>query len=635
MNPQAGAIESFVADITKAVEAFSDQDPVPKEALNELSNSDPEMFFAAGIQVASTVPPTAGSRYLVLLLARDTSTVVNKRTARKRLSNWLLDPRASSLKEALAVAHSAADARVQLQAALEMALNKALQSQASVSTADRLLRILNVLAVVGSQSCWSSFEVELMAYPDKVVRSTAALLIGRSTRNVAWIARRLLDRDPRVQANAVETLWGLDAADAKAHFLMALKSKNNRVFANAALGLYRLGDSTIIPVLLEATLHPDPLFRVSALWAIGQSQDPRFLPALSHQLKTAEGKVRLALVGAISRIRHSEKSGVTGSALQIDISQAALQPDGKRHLVCAIWSRPAANLGGLKATEFLVSENGVTVEDYQVKLTAPTGSILTSFIAPWSESGGEPLELAVRDGLTQCVAMKRADELWSIDRYTAEPVASSAGDVNPPNESGVPPEAPGAAAQGKTVPAGVLEPDQLRKIIAQDVPRDRAAPNCIAAIIRQCKAICQRPGKRHVFVLLRDTAGLDLKQDNSSALLGSFTKDHAVAFHGIAFGAVGQWPLFRDFCISSTGGSFIETTEAGFVDDLVRAYASLSSKFEISYSLPASGESGVAQLVVKLEVASEHGRGQAEATIEMPSALNATASPIAVESPVA
>src|SRR6202007_2258532 len=113
----------------------------------------------------------------------------------------------------------------------------------------------------------------------------------------------------RVQASAVESLWGLEGAETKQYFLEALKSKNNRVFGNAALGLYRLGDPTSIRVLLEATQHPEPLFQLSALWAIGQTQDPRFLPALTLRFKTAQGKLRLSLAGAISRIRQQEQSG--------------------------------------------------------------------------------------------------------------------------------------------------------------------------------------------------------------------------------------------------------------------------------------------------------------------------------------
>jgi hypothetical protein len=300
VTKEPGAFDSFVAEISQAVGAFSEEDADSKQALDRLSSSHPPKFLAAGIQVAATAEPSAGSRYLVLLLAKD-----------KRLSNWLLDPKVCTLDEAAAVARAAADAGMQarIQASFEMALNTSLEGQASATNADRILRILNVLAVTGNQICWDPFQIELMAYPDKVVRSKAALLIGQSSRNVARIAHRLLDRDPRVQSNAVEALWCLDAAVAKPHLLEALKSKHNRVFANAALGLYRLGDPDIIAVLLEATQHTNPVFRVSALWAIGQTQDACFLPVLMEQFKAAEGKPRLALAGAIARIRQRDKRG--------------------------------------------------------------------------------------------------------------------------------------------------------------------------------------------------------------------------------------------------------------------------------------------------------------------------------------
>jgi len=300
MEKEPGLLESLVADLSKALEAFSEEDAESKQALDRLSIPDPQKFLVAGIRALATAKLSAGSRYLVTQLAKD-----------NRLSTWLMDSRMCTLEEAAAVARAADDAgiRAKLQASFERALNKALQGQASASNADRILRIMDVLAVTGNQSCWDSFQIELMAHPDKVVRSRAALLIGQSSGNVARIVHRLSDRDPRVQSNAVEALWGLDAAVARPHLLEALKSKNNRAFANAALGLYRLGDPDVIAVLLEATQHTDPLFRVSALWAIGQTQDPLFLPALAEQFKAAEGKPRLALAGAIARIRQREKSG--------------------------------------------------------------------------------------------------------------------------------------------------------------------------------------------------------------------------------------------------------------------------------------------------------------------------------------
>ncbi len=267
MNKSA-TFESFVADISKAVESYGDEEgSAASQMLNHLAGSDPAIFFAAAIHVVAGCAPSDGSRHLISILAKD-----------RRLSIGLLDPQVCTLQEALAVTRAAAETGAQLQSAFEMALNKALQGQPSPLKTERILRILDILSATSGQNCWNSFQVELMAYPDKVVRSKAALLIGRSTRNVAWIARRLLDRDPRVQASAVEALWGLDAEEVKPHFLSALKSKNNRVAANAALGLYLCGDVTR-PARLAGHVAAQRS-AVSALGALGHRGNPRrALPA--------------------------------------------------------------------------------------------------------------------------------------------------------------------------------------------------------------------------------------------------------------------------------------------------------------------------------------------------------------------
>lgn len=609
MKKEPGVPENLTADISQAVEAFADHDAASNKVLDKLCSADPLKFFAAGFHVAATAKSSPGAQYLVLLLAKD-----------KRLSNWLLDPKACTLKEATAVARVAADARVHLQATFEMALNKALQNQASAANADRILRILNLLEAIGSQSCWNSFQVELMAYPDKVVRSKAALLIGRSSKNADWIVRRLLDRDPRVQANAVESLWGLDGAETKQHLLEALKSKNNRVFGNAALGLYRLGDPTVIPVLIEATQHVEPLFQLSALWAIGQTQDPRFLPALTLQFKTAQGKLRLALAGAMSRIRQREQSAVQASALHMYIGPAAAERGGKRRLVVTLSSRPAKNLSSLKPTEFLVWENGSPVEDYQVRLAVPSDHILTGFVAPWFGSPSEPVEKALLEGLQECLSMKRSDDLWRVDRYCL--AGAQASDEQPADETCLPYDDSVVTASMKSAQGCISDADQLRKIFEVAVPRDRAARNAIAAIERQCKAIIQRTGKRHIIVALHPLAGQDMQEEATAALLRGFARDNLVVFHGISLGA-SQWPILRELCLSHLEGSFIETGESGIADGLVQTYAKLCNRFEITYSLPESSEASLAPAVVKLKVASERGSAQSEITMEPPAALPA------------
>jgi hypothetical protein len=612
MNKGA-TFESFVAEISKALDSYTDQEgAAARQVLNQIAISDPVVFFAAAIHVVAASKPSEGSRYLVVILAKD-----------RRLSIGLLDPTVCTLPEALAVTRAAAEAGAQLQATLEMALNKALQGQASPQKTERILRILDILSATSNQSCWNSFQVELMAYPDKVVRSKAALLIGRTTRNVAWIARRLLDRDPRVQASAVEALWGLDAEESKPHFISALKSKNNRVAGNAALGLYLTGDATGMRTLLEMLRHSDPAFRLSALWAIGETRDDRFLPVLAEHYKQAEGKLRLATVSAMSRIRRREKSAHETDPLHIHTSQATAQADGLRRLAFAVSCHPARNLSGIKPAEFAVWEDATLIVDYEVRLVSPSALLMAGFVAPWSESGDEAYEKSVREGLNQCLSMKRRDDLWRIDRYSIE--TNPQPDAKSSSEAVLPYDDAFLTPELKASLGCISDPELLRKVLVSTVPPERAAPDPLPAFQRQCEAFAKRGGKRHIFLFLHDVAGADLKQDAAIARLAAMAQENSVVLHGICPGAAGQWDLLRALCLSHPEGSFTEIKLEEMVDGLVDAYSNLCSRFEISYSRPNSA----VPASVKLRISSACGQAEMALEISSPLAPAATAEAIA------
>jgi hypothetical protein len=595
------ALISLAAEITKAIESFTEQDSNAKQVLTQSASFDPASFFAAAIGVVAAAKPSAGSRYLILSLVKD-----------KRLGIGLLDPHVCTIQEAVAVTRAAAEAGVQLQSTFEMTLNKTLQGQSSPQKSERILRVMDILSVTCGQNCWNSFQVELMAYPDKVVRSKAALIIGKSTRNVAWIARRLLDRDPRVQASAVEAMWDMDPEETRPHFLSALKSKNNRVAANAALGLYLCGDATAVRLLLELVRHPDPLFRLSALWAIGETQDERFLPVLTDHYKHAEGKLRLATVGAMSRIRRREKTAHETSALQVHISQAVAQADGLRRLSFALSCHPARDLRAVKPGEFAVWENGIFIEEYQARLIPSPALLMVGFIVPWFASGlasaDEPGEASIREALKQCISMKRRDDPWRIDRYSLE--------VNPSMDekaalSAFPYDESLATPELKASHGCISDPDLLTKALSLASPAECAAPNPLAALQRQCDALGKRGAKRHVFVLLHDVSGFDWKDGSTIARLRTMAQESNVVWHGICPDLAGEWSPFRELCLSSPEGSFTLTKLDGMVDALVDAYANLCTRFELSYSLPASAESGP----VKLKISS--GFGQADIAVEV------------------
>src|SRR5262249_20710473 len=134
---------------------------------------------------------------------------------------------------------------------MENALSAALGQAPSKAGAQRILRILEVLSELSALRSCVRFQAELLAYPDPDVRSQAALLIAKTSKNTVLAGRLLADPDPRVQASAAEALWAFDADEALPLLRIAVRSKNERVMGNAAVGLYRFGELSGISVMLE------------------------------------------------------------------------------------------------------------------------------------------------------------------------------------------------------------------------------------------------------------------------------------------------------------------------------------------------------------------------------------------------
>jgi HEAT repeat protein len=591
---ETGAQECSAEDILALVEAFSVKDATAKTSLAQLVESHPLAFCAAAIRVLADAPPSPGTNYLVHLLTKG-----------RLLTASLLDPSICSVKDAAGAARAVAEAGTKLQPALEIVLGKALQSHASSENVIHILRTLDVLDAISAQSCWNTFQMELMAYPDRGVRSKTALLIGRNRKSAPWLGRRLMDRDVRVQANAVEALWGLDAADSGSLLQMAVQAGNNRVAGNAALGLYLLADPAAVQILLDMAQHTNPLFRVSALWAIGETQDPRFLPFLTGQYRAAQGKVRLAIAGAMSRIRRREKSMAEAGTLEIHVMQAVIRTDARRRLAFALARKGAVDLSGLKPTDFALWETGTLIHDYEVQPHANPALLVAGFVAPRFMGEHDPYGDAIMDGLTQLSSLKRPDDLWRIDRFSmeahpAERTQTGPGANLPYDDSLVTPDL--------TMRYGFLfDPDQVARAISLPVPPERAAANSLLALERQCEAMTKLSGKRHLFLFLNRPAVETLDDPGAIAQLRKLAEEAGIALHAFCVDA-GAFARGRDLCLALPEGTFAETTVDRVAGELEQVYAKLLNRYEILYDLPPGEQSGP----VQMKISTSFGAGQAD-----------------------
>jgi HEAT repeat protein len=107
--------------------------------------------------------------------------------------------------------------------------------------------------------------------PDARLRSRLALLWGRLATAARLAELYFEDPDPRVRANAVESLWGRDDDEAVARYRRALQDQYPRIVANACVGLYLAGRTEALRELKALASIPN---RASAPPALGRWAAP-------------------------------------------------------------------------------------------------------------------------------------------------------------------------------------------------------------------------------------------------------------------------------------------------------------------------------------------------------------------------
>lgn len=205
----------------------------------------------------------------------------------------LCDPAALSAPESIAIAKR----RAQSDPLFGQRLARSLMDGAEPLEADKALRLLEILAAI-FKPLRVGLIGPLLHHPDPRVQSKAALLVAKGNQDVKWVQYRMLDRDARVRANALEALWDLNTKEARSVLVEALNDASNRVVGNALLGLYRIDEPGSVDKIVQMASHPDEKFRDTAVWVMEHSGNPSFIPALTKLLEeggASQAKVTRAL----------------------------------------------------------------------------------------------------------------------------------------------------------------------------------------------------------------------------------------------------------------------------------------------------------------------------------------------------
>jgi hypothetical protein len=148
----------------------------------------------------------------------------------------------------------------------------------------RILRALHIVptAVDITLLPWLN---RLTEHPEEQIRSKALELLGCIHPNQRQIEHQVLDGNARVRANTVESLWHLRVPEATAIFQAALADSNQRVVANALVGLQLQGAPEAFAKMLDFSKSPDAAMRRAMAWCFGFVQDKRGIAPLQALAK--------------------------------------------------------------------------------------------------------------------------------------------------------------------------------------------------------------------------------------------------------------------------------------------------------------------------------------------------------------
>lgn len=84
-----------------------------------------------------------------------------------------------------------------------------------VSDGEAVVRLLGVLDRIspGRRVIMSLLHLLRDAHP--AAASKAALFLGKRLQNPAWVGRQMASRDPRVRANIIESVWGVNNSNVR------------------------------------------------------------------------------------------------------------------------------------------------------------------------------------------------------------------------------------------------------------------------------------------------------------------------------------------------------------------------------------------------------------------------------------
>ena len=382
-----------------------DRDPVrSREILRNVAMGEPGELLEAAVPLLTNPDDSRGAHYLVTLIV-----------SHDLLLKALISPELTQ-EQALALARSAA----RIDSLADVTLARQLADSASAEAAplrpEQAGRLMEILAQISDGTRVLPSLMRMLRHPNPYLRSKAVKLIGQGSRSIKWVRNRLAEADPRIRANAIEAIWGVDTEESRALLAAAVRDSNNRVAGNALVALHRIGDCAAIPELLKMASHEAALFRSTAAWAMGQTGDPRFAPALARLMCDESTAVRSRALSALARVKSAAAQSRQGAHWRVSALLLENDPAKGRRLQATVSGSPGADPPALLPTSFIVSEDGHPLPVFKVVERPPVEAFSVVFLFPRSAEAGSPWVEAALEART----WKRPSDLWAMMPYLPE-----------------------------------------------------------------------------------------------------------------------------------------------------------------------------------------------------------------------
>ncbi len=282
-----------------------------------------------------------------------------------------------------------------------------------------ILRVLDIAQEnVEHLGNWRSI-ARIHQFGDTQVRTRCAGLIARYRFEDPAGLERFCAADPRVRANIVEMLWGVDKSRARSLLEAAARDASNRVAGNAWLALYTEGDIRSLTTLAGMLESPDSRKSITAAWIMGQTRDARFGQLLLGASRSEIPELRKAAIASLSRLDPFPRPDTEAFDRQrydadvVFVSVPGTEAEGEK-AESEIWVRVVGPGGeflrGIRPIDFLVWTGVGFSLEYSVEPVIRAQAVALGIVYP---AGSE----ALTDAFRKSLSVRSGGQRWAMTAY--------------------------------------------------------------------------------------------------------------------------------------------------------------------------------------------------------------------------